>query len=126
MSKSIRVTITRPDNTVAWPFDTWPDQTLQTFRIMTQNNCDTYIKGLEDDDLTLIVDHFFASNDSYDELRDDAYTIIPIWKTDSNAAEVDAYHTANNITYTVEDITDPDLTDYRQVNDFDYRIPGPR
>ena len=126
MSKSIRVTMHRPNNTVTWPFDTWPDQTLQTFLVMTRHNVDTYMKGSEDDDLTLIVDHFFASDELFEELREDAYSIIPIWKGPENSSDVDAYHAANGITYTTEDITGPDLTDYKQVLPEGYRVPGIR
>lgn len=126
MSKSIRVTMHRPNNTVSWPFDMWPIQTEETFNLMSRHNCDTYVKGSEDDDLTIIVDHFFASNDNFTELREDAYGVIPIWKGANNASDVDAYHTANNITYTVEDITDPDLTGYTKVTNDSYRIPGER
>jgi hypothetical protein len=111
MSASIRVTITRPNTSVVWPFVQFASVTEANYTVMSQA-IDTYLKGDVTNDLTVLVDHYFVSNDFFAENKSIAHEYIPLWKNTDNSAEVDSYISTNNITVTTEEVTDPDLTGY--------------
>lgn len=112
MSKSIRVTMTRPSTLTIWPFDLFPwintlDENYFTFEDLS---VESWIIGNEDADLTLVVDHVFASEESFNTNKDTVYTMIPLWCNSQVRADSESYCTDNGINIIVEEIDNPDLS----------------
>lgn len=115
MSKSIRVTITRPDLTIDWPFGPFTTQGnahSDAYLVHPVEN-HSYIIGA--DGLTCIVDHDFPNGADLDANREEFYSMIPWWRSTSNAAEVDAYTSANNITVEITEVEDPAHTGWLDI-----------
>jgi hypothetical protein len=110
MSISIRATINRPDTNTVWVFEEFYADLVENYRKMTQ--CDTYLRGDKSNDLTVYVDHYFPTDDSFNLAKDTVYTLIPLWQNESNKEATEIYCRDNNITTTIEEIQDPDLSDY--------------
>lgn len=117
MSKSIRVTMTRPSTTTVWPFDINPwDLTLQSQFFEFENlGIESWIIGNEDNDLTLVVDHYFANDADFEEQKDLAYTKIPLWTDNTNRNDSNDYCQANNISVEVTEVENPDLSAYTRI-----------
>jgi hypothetical protein len=119
MSKSIRVTMTRPNITTVWPFDIDPwNLTLESqfFEAVTFG-IQSWIIGNEDNDLTLVVDHYFANDADFEAIKELAYTRIPLWTNDSNRTDSNEYCLANNITVAITEVDNPDLSAYTQITE---------
>lgn len=122
MAKSIRVTMTRPDTDTTWWFDQYPVDTSNGFQTLLDAGVELWINGDEDNDLTVVADHYFPTDELYDSYAETANTMIPLWK---NSDGVNAFETENGLSATTEVIDDPDLTGYTEVT-LEYRVPGPR
>lgn len=122
MAKSIRVTMTRPDTDTTWWFDQYPVDVTANFQTLLDNGTEMWVKGDEDNDLTIVADHYFPTDDLYDSYGETANGLIPVWK---NSDGVDEFETSNGLSATVEVVNDPDLTGYTEVT-IEYRVPGPR
>jgi hypothetical protein len=85
----------------------------------------SWIKGNEDADNVIIVDHYFPTTELFTSYQEDAYKIIPIWKTTENSSEVDIYHATNNISCTITEVADPDLDGYERIT-LERRVMGPK
>ena len=118
MSMSIRVTMTRPNIDTVWPFDIypWSDVVSTNFFEIENNSVESWISGNEDDDLTIVVDHFFPTNELFSSYRAVAYEHIPLWRDGTTGAESDQYSVDNNITVTITEVTDPDLSTYTRID----------
>ena len=125
MSKSIRVNITRTNSTTDWPFDTFLDAVANAFTELEAAGVQSWIKGNEDADNAIIVDHYFPTNELFTSYQEDAYKIIPIWKTTENSSEVDIYHATNNIGCAITEVADPDLDGYERIT-LERRVMGPK
>ena len=125
MSKSIRVTMTRPNSVANWPFDMFLDAVESAFIGLETAGVQSWIKGDEDSDNTIIVDHYFPTNELFTSFQEDAYKLIPIWKNAENSSEVDVYHATNNITCAITEVADPDLEGYERIT-LERRVMGPR
>jgi hypothetical protein len=119
MSKSIRVTMTRPSTTTVWPFDIEPwKPTLENQFLEFENlGIQSWIIGNEDNDLTLVVDHYFTDNANFEVQKNLAYTKIPLWTNNSNRPGSDEYCQANNITIEITEVDNPDLSAYTQITE---------
>ena len=119
MAVSIRVTMTRPNISTIWPFDLYPwseGQLVTNFNALESASVQTWIKGNEDDDLTLVIDHYFPTNELFDSYKTTAYTQIPLWEDVNNKTEADEFIAANNMTVTIAEVTEPDLSGYVQID----------
>ena len=119
MSRSIRVTMTRPTTDTVWPFDIspWNSTLLTNFLNFEDNNIQSWILGDEDDDLVVIVDHYFSDDSTFLSLKDHAYARIPLWTNNENRTESDEYCLANNITIEIVEVENPDLVDYTRIDE---------
>ena len=122
MANSIRGTFTRTNTSTVW--------SMYVFFVGLTDNINaldatgkvaTYMKGNPATDLSLTVDHYVADDAWWASNKDSLYQHIPLWKTSTNQADVDTYHTENNITVTTEEVADPDLTGYVPIRD----VPRP-
>jgi hypothetical protein len=111
--KSTRVTITRPNTTIQWPFEIFLDQTKASadahLAMLPAIEVKSYIKG--GDTLTAIVDHTVSDNAVFDANRDLINSEILWWEPAENAEACHAYMVANGLTSTITEVTDPDLSD---------------
>jgi len=119
MSRSIRVTMTRPTTDTVWPFDIspWNSTLLTNFLNFEDNNIQSWILGDEDDDLVVIVDHYFSDDSNFLSLKDHAYARIPLWTNNENRTESDEYCLANNITIEIVEVENPDLANYTRLDE---------
>ena len=114
-STSIRVTITRPNTAVAWPFEIFKDDTntsADDYLAHVTNN-QSFISGFEG--IECIVDHHFPDSADLVTYHDELYASIPWWNNSTNAAEVATYIAANNITVAISEVVDPDHTGYMDI-----------
>jgi hypothetical protein len=118
MSMSIRVTMTRPNIDAVWPFDIypWSDIVATNFFEIEGNSVESWINGNEDTDLTIVVDHYFATNELFDSYRAVAYEHIPLWRDGATGAESDQYSADNNITVTITEVSDPNLSTFTRID----------
>ena len=111
--KSTRVTITRPNTTVSWPYDIFLDQTKASadahLAMLPGIEVKSYLQGHAA--LTAIVDHTVSDNAVFDANRDLINSEIIWWEPAENAEECHAYLTANGLTATITEVTDPDVSD---------------
>lgn len=115
MSKSKRVTITRPNITTVWPFDQFIDVADTNWNFLESIGITTHINGSENNDLSIVVDHMHTDDALFDEYNLYSEHVIPIWQNDTNKIDADAYCAANNIAVTMEIVVNPDLTGYELV-----------
>lgn len=115
MSVSLRVVMTRPTVATVWPFDIWPTVLESNFTALESAGVESWIQGNEDTDLVVTVDHHFNDNDFYASYKDTALQQIPLWKTASNASEVELYQTDNSITSPITEVADPDHTGWERI-----------
>lgn len=115
--KSTRVTVTRPNTTVQWPFLAFIDITKASadthLAMLPAIEVKTYVQG--GDTLTAIVDHTVSDNAVFDANRDLINSEILWWEPAENAEECQAYMSANGMTATITEVTDPDLSDAIEV-----------
>lgn len=124
MSKSIHVTISRPDVSTVWPFFIFYEANANNFDVLDDTGkCKSYMKGNPESDLVLYVHHIFEDEAFYETYKDTANQHIPLWKTSANASEVDAYMTENNITAEIEEQTNPSLAGYVIITDIPLENP---
>ena len=111
--KSTRVTVTRPNTTVEWPFIIFIDQTKASadlhLAMLPAIEVKSYIQG--GDTLTAIVDHTVSDNAVFDANRDLINSEILWWEPAENAEACHEYMTANGLTATITEVTDPDISD---------------
>jgi hypothetical protein len=109
--------MTRPNTTTIWPFDISPwNLTLQSQFFEFENlGIQSWIVGNEDNDLLLIVDHYFVNDSDFDAQKELAYSKIPLWTDDNNRAESDEYCQSNNITIEITEVTNPNLSGYTRI-----------
>jgi hypothetical protein len=117
MSVSIRVTMTRPNTSTVWPFDIWSSITAENFLFLEANSVESWIKGNEDTDTNIIVDHYFADDAVFASFKTTAQQHIPLWKNSSNLAETVDYEADNSITFTVTEVSNPVHTEYTKITD---------
>jgi hypothetical protein len=115
MSKSNRVTMTRPDLTTVWPFEAFSTVRNSNFGTLENAGVETWIHGTEATDLTLVVDHVVTDDALFDTYQEYKAELIPLWISPESATEAAAYILANNITISEEVVQDPDLTGYERV-----------
>ena len=117
MSKSIRVTMTRPTTLTIWPFDLFPWMPTLSDNFLTFEGwgVESYINGNEDTDLTVVVDHYFATTESFDSLKDAVYDLLPLWCNSSNRTDSESYCVDNNVTVSIVEIDNPDLSAYTKL-----------
>ena len=118
MSMSIRVTMTRTSIDTVWPFDIhpWNNITSVNFSLTEANGIESWINGNEDTDLTIVVDHVFPTNELFSTYRAVAYEHIPLWRDGATGTESDQYSADNNITVTLTEVSDPDLSAYTRID----------
>ena len=111
--KSTRVTVTRPNTTVEWPFIIFLDQTKASadlhLAMLPGIEVKSYVQG--GDTLTAIVDHTVSDNAVFDTNKELINSEILWWEPAENAEACQAYLTANDVTATITEVTDPDLSD---------------
>jgi len=111
--KSTRVTVTRPNTTVEWPFIIFLDQTKASadahLAMLPGIEVKSYVQG--GDTLTAIVDHTVSDNAVFDTNKELINSEILWWEPAENAEACQAYLTANGVTATITEVTDPDLSD---------------
>lgn len=121
MSKSFSVTFSRPNLTTQWPFDKFVETTLKNVEFQHQTGYITsWIKGNEDTDLELTIDHVTSDEGMHmwDIFVEYAPTCVPAWIDTTNQAEVDAYCLANGIIVNPTVIIDnPDLSAYEVLDE---------
>lgn len=115
MSKSNRVTMTRPDLTTVWPFDAFSTNRDTNFNTLENAGVETWILGDETTDLTLVVDHVVTDDALFDTYQEFKANLIPLWISSDSTGEAAAYISTNNITVSEEVVQDPDLTGYERV-----------
>ena len=115
---SIRVTMTRPTLDTVWPFDIypWSDIVTTNFLEIEANGVESWISGNEDDDLTIVVDHYFLTDESFTSYRAVAYEHIPLWRDGSTGTESDQYSVDNGISVTITEVANPDLSSYTRID----------
>lgn len=113
MASSIRGTFTRPDTDTVWAMYIFYDAVVENVTVFNETGkIATYMKGNPATDLTLVVDHYFDDDAFFAEYKATAYQHIPSWGTAANMSEMTAYQEENNLTLTLEEVSDPDLTGY--------------
>lgn len=117
MSKSIRGTFTRPDTSSVWAMYVFFPTTVENITFFENLGVHTYMKGDPETDLTLVVDHVFADNASFDSLSGVVYPRIPAWTVDSSKAEAEEYASDNGQTLVLEEVENPDLTGYTDIRE---------
>jgi len=116
MAKSIRGTFTRPDTNSVWAMYVFFDTVVENIsRFNDTGKITTYMKGNPDTDLTLVVDHVFSDDAFFDEYESTARLYIPSWGTPDTIDEVNAYQSETGQTLVLEDVNNPDLTGYTQI-----------
>ena len=128
MSKSIRVTLTRPD------LSTEPPWSSAGFLTDAQNASDAWkvafpgnpsflhIDNL--DALNMIVDHIVTNDADLETHRTAMMALLPWWKNATNASAVDAYMATNNLTFTITEVDAPtDTSGYIVITDLSSLSP---
>lgn len=109
MSKSIRVTVTRPDLATEFPWTVFLSDVATEctgWRTAFPGN-PSYLHMDNMESTTAIVDHVITNDADLETNREAMLAFIPWWETPGNLTEVTAYMSANNITYTISEITAP-------------------
>ena len=120
MSKSIRVTVTRPDLGTEMPWDSFTADTMSTAATWktTFPGNPSYLSLGFAESLTVEVDHVITNDADLEANRSAMMALIPWWKTAENAAAVDALLAASNITFTIAETTAPvDLSGHTDITD---------
>jgi hypothetical protein len=117
MSKSIRVTMSRPTISTVWPFDIfpWSDTLNKNFLMFEEQGVESWILGNEDNDLTLVVDHYFPSDTMFNTIKDSIYPLLPMWCNSDIRTESESYCTDNSITILMSEVDNPDLSSYIKI-----------
>lgn len=117
MSKSIRVTMVRPTTSTVWPFDLfpWSSTLFENFSTFEAAGIESWIIGNEDNDLTLVVDHYFPTDELFAAEKDSTYALLPMWCNSGNRADSESYCTDNGITVTMQEVDNPDLSAYTRI-----------
>jgi len=122
MAISIRGTFVRPTTDTVWSmYVFFGGLTYNIDTLDSTGKVTTYMKGNPATDLTLIVDHYVSDDAWFVANKDMMMNHLPLWVTPDNTADVDAYHAANGITITLEEIFNPDLTGYTPIRE----VPRP-
>lgn len=122
MAISVRGTFTRPTTDTVWSmYVFFGGLTDNIDALDSTGKVTTYMKGNPVTDLVLVVDHYVSDDAWFVANKDMMYEHIPLWKTADNGADVEAYHTANGITVTLEEVFNPDLTGYTPIRE----VPRP-
>lgn len=103
-NKTIRVIFTRPNLGVQFPNDhflTATKATAATFRGLAATN-NSYASG--GNGLLQIVDHTFDDSVAFETNRSAIMAMIPFWKNESNASEVDSYNSTYNIVINIVEV----------------------
>ena len=109
MSKSIRITHFRTDLGVAWPMDHFESDAsvaADAWKTAFPGN-PSYISADVFESLTAVVDHIITNDADLETHRTAMMALLPWWKNTTNAAAVDAYMAANNLTFTITEIDAP-------------------
>ena len=129
MSKSIRVTLTRQNLSTEPPWSPAPG-----FLTDTANASDawkaafpgnpSYLHVDNLDNLDMIVDHIITNDADLETHRTAMMALLPWWKNATNAAAVDAYMAANNLTFTIIEVDAPtDISGYLDITDLSSIAP---
>ena len=112
MSKSIRVTHIRTDLGVAWPWEQFPADAVAGFNAWKTAfpGNPSYISADVDESLTAVIDHIITNDADLETHRTAMMALLPWWKNATNAAAVDAYMAANNLTFSITEINAPDTS----------------
>lgn len=118
MSMSIRVTMTRPNIDTVWPFDitAWKDIVGVNFAELEDTGVESWISGNEDDDLSIVVDHYFITDEFFTSYRAVAHEHIPLWRDGTTGAESDQYSIDNGISVAISEIANPDLSTFTRID----------
>jgi hypothetical protein len=120
MFKAIKLTGTRNDPSGVWPSEIGTPglERTNTKQLLDvgmevyvnddyKNNVDTYLS----DASSFEAYYVFPTEESYNTHKDLAYSILPPWKSFFESdAELESYHTMNNLVITLEEISNPDLS----------------
>ena len=129
MSKSIRVTLTRPDLSTEPPWSPAPG-----FLTDTANASDawkaafpgnpSYLHVDNLDNLNMIIDHIVTNDADLETHRTAMMALLPWWKNATNASAVDAYMAANNLTFAITEVDAPtDTSGYIVITDLSSLSP---
>jgi hypothetical protein len=118
MSISIRGTFDRPATDTVWAMYIFATGLIANIDALdATGKVQTLIKGDPVTDLELVVDHYIEDEAWFAANTSSVYQHLPLWITPDNKTEVEAYQTANGITVTLKEVSNPDLTGYTPIRD---------